>query len=353
MKQYVKSIDTLRIVAILAVVMTHTTTRTLEAAKFNLIGFPLTIFLNQVVRFAVPLFFMISGFVLELNYDPNSGYFAFLKKRFSKIFIPYVFWSAIYYLLVYNHNHDNFLRVILTGNASYQLFFIPALCIFYLLFPFFHQIYKIISNKLFLILLLISQVWLLHHDYFVKPFELSDPLYTVIMAYFFFIIGIVAARNKEAINLFVHKWKYILLPVAGISGIYVFCEGFSRYVTTGNYLSYYSKWRPSVLIYTIAVGLILFYFFEKPKLQFSFLEKLIKPNFFQKLSKLSFLVFLIHVIVLEEVWSLFAKSLFNMLNGNIVGKAVFDPIFFVIVSGISFSIAYILHKIPGLGRITG
>jgi surface polysaccharide O-acyltransferase-like enzyme len=132
MKQYVKSIDSLRTFAILAVVLIHTTTRTLEAAKFNLTAFPVSIFLNQIVRFAVPLFFMISGFVLETNFDEKSGYLSFIKKRFSRIFIPFVFWSAIYYLFVYNQNHDNFLRVILTGNASYQLYFIPTLCIFYL-----------------------------------------------------------------------------------------------------------------------------------------------------------------------------------------------------------------------------
>jgi surface polysaccharide O-acyltransferase-like enzyme len=344
MKQYVKSIDSLRIIAILAVVMTHTTTRTLEAAKFNLTGFPMSIFLNQIVRFAVPLFFMISGFVLELNYDQNSGYFAFLKKRFSKIFIPYVFWSAIYYLFIYNQNHDNFLKVILTGNASYQLFFIPALCIFYLIFPFLHRIYKIISNKLFLTLLLISQVYLLYRDYFIKPFTLSDPVYTVIMAYFLFIIGIVAARNKDAINFFVHKWKYILLFMAAVSGIYVFWEGFSRYVASGNYLSYYSKWRPSVLIYTFAVGFVLFHLFEKTKFQFSFTEKL---------SRLSFLVFLIHVIVLEEAWSFFGKSLFILMTGNIIGKILFDPIFFGIVAGTSFLIAYLLHKIPRIQGIIG
>jgi len=47
------------------------------------------IFLNQIARFAVPMFFMISGFVLELNYDGNTGFWQYLKKRFSRIFIPY------------------------------------------------------------------------------------------------------------------------------------------------------------------------------------------------------------------------------------------------------------------------
>jgi len=344
MKQYVKSIDSLRVLSILAVILIHTTTRTLEAAKFNLVGFPVTIFLNQIARFAVPLFILISGFVLETSFNPNLGYISFLKKRFSKIFIPYVFWSAIYYLFVYAQNRENFFHVLLKGNASYQLYFIPTLCIFYLIFPFLHKIYKIISNKIFLTLLFIFQIWLLYQDYFVTEFRLVDPLHIAILGYFFFIIGIVAARNKNEINLFVHKWKVLLLLATSGMGIYVFREGIGRFLATGNYLSYYSQWRPSILIYTIFLGLIFFHLFEKTKLQFSAVEKL---------SRLSFLVFFIHIIILEATWSLFGKSLFSLINGNIFGKALFDLIFFGTTVSASFFIAFILHKIPKLYRLTG
>lgn len=344
MKQYVKSIDSIRILCILAVLLIHTTTRTLEAAKFNLAAFPFTIFLNQISRFAVPLFFIISGFVLETNFDEKAGYFVFLKKRFSKIFVPYIFWSGIYYLFVYNQNHENFLQVVLKGNASYQLYFIPALCIFYLLFPFIHKIYNIISNKLFLVLLLISQLMFLYNDYFVKEYKLDDPIHIAILAYFFFVIGMVAARNKDAINRFVHKYKIFLLLITSGAGIYVLKEGITRFITTGNYLSYYSQWRPSTLIYTIAIGLVFFHLFEKSKLQFSLVEKL---------SKLSFLVFFIHVIILESTWSFFGKSLFIFMSNNPAGKIFFDGIFFGIVAGTSFIFAFILHKISKLYKLVG
>ena len=91
------SIDFLRLISILAVVMIHTTTRTIEASANNLAGFPLTFILNQLSRFAVPLFFLISGFVLELNYSYHSSYFVYLRKRLSRVLFPYLFWSAIYY----------------------------------------------------------------------------------------------------------------------------------------------------------------------------------------------------------------------------------------------------------------
>jgi len=344
MRERIKSIDSLRMLAILAVVLIHTTTRTLEASKFNLIGFSWTLFLNQIARFAVPLFFVISGFVLEISWDASLSYFSFLKKRFSRIFIPYVFWSLIYYFFVYTQNHENFIQVILKGDASYQLYFIPALCIFYLIFPFLNKIYKIVSNKFFLTFIFLSQMWFLYKDYFVKQFRFDDPVHIAILAYFFFIVGIVAARNMDRIKTFVQKWKYIIFSGAALTGIYVFWEGRDRYLATGNYLSYYSQWRPSVLIYVILIALVFFHLFEKTGLQFSLVEKL---------SRLSFLVFLIHVIVLENIWSFFGKNLFTLMNQNVTGKILFDPVFFGIVAGVSFLIAFILHKVPKLYKLTG
>jgi probable poly-beta-1,6-N-acetyl-D-glucosamine export protein len=344
MKTYVKSIDALRIFSILAVLIIHTTTRTIEATHANLIDFPFTLFLNQAARFAVPLFFIISGFLLEVNSEPKIKYWEYFKKRFGRVAVPYVFWSAVYYLFIYNQNHDNFFKVILTGNASYQLYFIPALCIFYLLFPFFHKFYKVLASKVGLLLLLILQVALLHQDYFVRDFRYPDPIRIVILGYFFFIVGMVAAKNREKIHLFIHKAKYILIPAMILMSYYVFAEGLRRYLSTGNFMAYYSQWRPSVLVYTLLVGLAFFHIFEKKGLQFSFVEKI---------SKLSFFVFFVHVIILEKFWTLFGKNLFNVLSGNSLGKLIFDPVFFGAVVLGSFLLAYLFHKVPKLSKLTG
>src|SRR5690242_5000258 len=98
--QHDNTIDVLRLVSILAVLLIHTTTRTLEISHYDLVNNLFTLFLNQASRFAVPLFFLISGFVLEVSNKPIK-YITFLKKRLGKIFIPYIFWSLIYYFLIY------------------------------------------------------------------------------------------------------------------------------------------------------------------------------------------------------------------------------------------------------------
>jgi len=344
MKQYVKSIDSLRILSILAVLVIHTTTRVLEAGKYDLAGFPLTIFLNQIARFAVPLFFVISGFVLELNSKEKIDYWNYLKRRFGRVIVPFIFWSLIYYFFVYTNNQDNILKVFLTGNASYQLYFIPTLIIYYLVFPLLHKIYKVISNKWVLGGILVVQLFFLYRDYFIGQFRFSDPIRITILSFFFFIIGMVASHYEDEIHQIVHKWKYILVPGAILSGVYVFLEGFLGFINHGDHLNFYSQWRPSVLVYTLLLAMVLFHLFEKNKLQFKLVEKI---------SKLSFLVFFIHVIVLEITWTLIGKTLFGIVNGNIFGKIILDLTFFGVVSGISFFIAFLLRKIPKLERVTG
>jgi probable poly-beta-1,6-N-acetyl-D-glucosamine export protein len=343
-KQYVKAIDAIRTASILAVLLIHTTTRTIETTHNDLNNFPWTLFLNQIARFAVPLFILISGFVLELNYDYHTNYWSYIKKRVGKILIPYLFWSLIYYYFVYTNNHDNLIKVVLTGDASYQLYFIPTLAIFYLVFPILHKFYKFISNKFVLIGLGAIQLYFLSLDYFVKEFKFADPIRITLLSFFFFIVGMVAARNKDKIIETVRKWKYLLISSVVILGFYVFLEGKVGFQISDSYLSFYSQWRPSVFFYTLGVFSILFYAFDKSRLQFAVVEKF---------SKLSYFVFFIHVIILEIIWKLLGHSLFNAIGRNSTGKIFFDPIFFVIVATTSFGIAHFIHKVPNLKRVTG
>ncbi|KKQ91943.1 MAG: hypothetical protein UU16_C0013G0003 [Candidatus Woesebacteria bacterium GW2011_GWA2_40_7] len=343
-KLRVKSLDAIRAIAISAVVLIHTTTRTIEAIKDNLTNFPFAFFLNQIARFAVPLFFMVSGFALELNYVNHTNHFAYLKKRFSKILIPYIFWSVIYYLLIYTQNHDNFLKVLYLGNASYQLYFIPTLFLFYLIFPIIHKMYSVLANKWILIILAFSQMLILYNDYFIKPYKLEDPLHTALMSYFVFILGMVAARNKDKLLEIALRWKTILAGFTVLTAFYIFWEGMTNFLKTGNYLTFYSNFRPSTLIYTILVGLVLFYIFDREHLKSS-------PR--KKLSDASFFVFFIHVIILENVWKFVGKSLFNSFGITPVGKIIFDPIFFGVVLGISFLTAFLIRKVPFAPKITG
>ncbi len=342
--KYDPAIDILRIISILAVVMIHTTTRTLEASRFDLLKFTWTLFLNQAFRFAVPVFFMLSGFVLELNYVNHTNYLTYFKKRISRLFIPYVFWSAIYYFFVYTRHTENFFQSVINGDASYQLYFIPSLLIFYILFPLMHKFYSTISNKFIIVILGIIQMILLYVDYSPKPLLIFFPVKIAILNFYIFLLGIISALHIDKIVQLINKWRYAFSIITLAIGFLIFYEGLNGYLKTHNYLYFYSQWRVSVFIYSILVSGLLYTFFQK---------KLLNSVFVKKLSSLTFFIFFIHVIVLEIVWRMIGINLFNISKNNLVRKLLFDPVFFFIVVGISYCIAFIAHKIPKLSKLTG
>jgi probable poly-beta-1,6-N-acetyl-D-glucosamine export protein len=338
-------IDSLRITAILAVIFIHSTTRILEVTSYHLINTLPTLFANQIFRFAVPLFFMISGIVLELNYNLHESYLAFLKKRIGRIFIPYIFWSVIYYYFIYAKNRDpNFINAIFRGDASYQLYFIPSLLILYLLFPLIHRCFGIIGNKFVLIFLGLIELALLYVDYNIKPFYLYLPIRVMILNYFVFIFGIKIAQNKQKFIDYINKWKGLLGFTGIVFALFVFWEGFAGFLKSHNYLTFYSQWRPSVLIYTLSLSGFLYWAFGR-------LSKFTKQ--IKLVAKFSFFVFFIHVLILEILWYVLFKNIYLNFQNLFFTQIVFDVLFFLSVAIISYALAYCCHKLPYLSKITG
>jgi len=340
-KTYNPAIDILRFTSILAVILIHTTTRTLEVNNLNVAALPWTLFLNQISRFAVPLFFMISGFVLELSNSNNANYFVYLKKRFSRIFIPYVFWSGIYYYFVYTKHNEDFLRALTTGSSSWQLYFIPSLLILYIIFPLIHKFLKLLNNKWVLTILGILQVMLLYQDYYLHSIHFFYPISIAAFNYYVFLLGALASNHQDSFFNFMKKWKIHLSVLTLGLGSWVFYEGYSLYLKTHNYLAFYSQWRPSVFLYTISIGSILYYLFNK-----------VNSSIFKTIARLSFFVFFVHVIILELLWHKVGMYIFQV-RPEISKQVWYDPLFFLVVAFISFTIAYGAHKIPYLSKITG
>lgn len=335
-KTYNPAIDILRFISILAVVLIHTTTRTLEVTHYDLYQTPWTLLFHQITRFTVPLFFLISGFVLELNYNHHINYWQYLIKRLQRIFIPFVFWSAIYFYFVYPQHGSGFLSALIYGSASHQLYFIPALLVFYLIFPLLHWFYRFFANKWVLFFLAAFQLWLLYADYYLRSLYIFYPLAVVSYNFYVFILGMVVSHYHDPLIAFVKKWLVALIPLTVFLGGYIFYTGRSLYYKTYDIGYFYSNWRPQVLLYTLALFAVLYYTFNRIKLNISLVKTL---------SGLSFFVFFIHIIILEKIWALIGTPSQPALW--------YDPFFFLLTVSISFFIAYLVHKIPYLAKLTG
>lgn len=344
-KHYNIAIDALRILAILAVIMIHSTTQTLQITHYAINTTPLVLFLNQISRFAVPLFFLISGFVLELSYRDNFTYARYIKRRTSRILVPYIFWSFFYSILIHKTSLSlSFITTLLLGNAEYHLYFIPTLIIFYAIFPFLHKNYRIISQKKILIPILIGELLLLAYDYYINTFALPDIFRVAILNFGVFLIGIITSHHETKLFTFIQKGKYTIAILLSIFTGGIYYESKYYYLTKQNLTAIYSQYRPLIYLYTLLLGGFLFYVFNRGSMP----RKLILT-----LSKLSFFVFFIHVELLEIYQNTIGQKLFIITHTQIAQQLWYDIAVFILISIISFTCAYIIHKIPHLNKITG
>ena len=86
-----------RVVSAFAVIMMHTNANCFYELKFDEC-WPIANFIEGFFSFAVPVFVMISGATL-LDYGKRYTTKEFFKKRFPRLFIPYVFWSVLSFIL--------------------------------------------------------------------------------------------------------------------------------------------------------------------------------------------------------------------------------------------------------------
>jgi surface polysaccharide O-acyltransferase-like enzyme len=86
-------VNNLRLISMFAVVVLHTASALIFNTKAPAQDWLVGDFYNALVRFAVPVFVMITGALL-LHRDYELG--DFLKKRIGRLIAPFFFWSLVY-----------------------------------------------------------------------------------------------------------------------------------------------------------------------------------------------------------------------------------------------------------------
>ncbi|XRD26144.1 acyltransferase [Lysinibacillus fusiformis] len=157
-RAHIDELNITRVLAILAVLLIHSTSTPVTALSSESRLYSIYVFLNISPKFAVPVFIFLSGFVLFYNYIQKDFtktlIVRFYKKRVTQILIPYLFFSVFYYAAMQFYvTHDfsltwhalfsvEFLEKLLIGKAYTHLYYIFIMVQFYLLFPLFLYILK-------------------------------------------------------------------------------------------------------------------------------------------------------------------------------------------------------------------
>lgn len=100
--------------------------------------------INELARTGVPLFFMISGYLLLSS--PNTlNIPLFYKSRLSKFMGPFLFWDIVYYCFFRVRNGQSvlsfdFFRELLRAGSSYHLWFMYSMILLCFMLPFVKKI---------------------------------------------------------------------------------------------------------------------------------------------------------------------------------------------------------------------
>ena len=135
-------IDLIRVIAVFQVVLVHLSYVIFFKEDLLSPNWIAANFYDSFSRMGVPLFFMVSGYLLLNKREPLAGFFC---KRFLKVGIPTLFWSVAYLLWSVEAYRNgtmsplgialSMLKAIYLGNVEIHLWFLYILIGIYLVVP--------------------------------------------------------------------------------------------------------------------------------------------------------------------------------------------------------------------------
>jgi surface polysaccharide O-acyltransferase-like enzyme len=342
-KQNITWINNLRLLAMFAVIVLHTASPLL----FRYNNVPVNNWIiadtyNAIVRFAVPMFVMITGaLLLHREYELSS----FLKKRIGRLILPFLFWSLVYigyqwYIEIIVFSDDAWANVKLilsqlkTG-ASYHLWYVYLLIGLYLFIPILSRFVRNATEKEILYFLAIWFLTILISKPYLTQFDTA-----VDLRYFTGYIGYLVLGYYLA-------YKRFTIPYLAFPALLIFAACVVL-ITCGTYYLQIKDHELSTFFYepigpfVVALSASVFLAAKNIKVK-------MKPIFntiFLNAGKYTLGIYLIHALVL------------NILELNNITYDIFNPIVSIPLVAllcfiISWVVIYILGKTPLLKYIIG
>lgn len=303
---------------------------------------------DSAVRFAVPLFLMLSGVTLLIKeYDLVDFY----KRRFSRVLIPFLFWIVIYWIYrwvtlsaklqphefpaILNWAIDLFLK----EGVSKHFWYIYMIVFIYLIIPFMgNWLRKLNASAVSNLLLLWAVLTFLLKSTPLNMYSWSGDYGSKFLGYFLYsgylILGYYLMKlrtNLPVIKLVAVIIFSLSLAVSAVLTFYLSTKSHKLDLTLYNYLSV------NTIIQTISIFLI-------------FKDSIIKNKIIgwitKTISDYSYGIYLVHIIVISFF---FDRGIYWKFTYPLVSI----PLLSLTVLVCSFVIIFVLRKIPFLKSISG
>lgn len=342
-------VDIVRAVSAFGVLFTHVTMIIVNywdkkpLVRGDEVWWTTSVFYAFLARSALGLFFMISGYLLLSSQGET---FAFLKKRIPKLLIPLAFWGVFYILWHGGLSEDpvkavkSVLIALATGQLEFHLWFLYAFIGLYLFVP---------ILRIFVANAKESDVWYFFLVWFVLSpvfsfFEIASGYHLMLtrLTYFsgflgFFLLGYLLGRRDLD-----RKWTlaaWILLPIWAGAETYLMY----RDVHANKLMN--EQWFDTLTIHVAPYTALMFIALKGlgQRIQSRLAESSKVPVMWESLSRASLGIILIHVVVLEYMYTGF--------GGFHLAPYDFHPLLSVPVISVAgyavcYGLVWVMQKIP-------
>ena len=336
--------DWLRVFSCFSVVVLHVSGKKWYSSQILSHEWKIFNFYNSIVRFGVPIFFMISGTIF-LEKDISFG--IMLNKYIKRIYIKLLFWSFCYSLrekIIHKNNIKKTFLIFLKGH--FHLWFLFRICGLYLVTPFLKQIAK--NEKLFKTFLVLHIFFgLLFPNLLIVIFYNSKDYYNTLNDIIsnFGLNGFLNHQQMYYISgFYLHQYNIkplfrIIFYMLGIIGT-TFTFQLTYYISfkKNKKINFYSGFFINVFFASIGIFIFFKYNFNNLKC-----KKNIK-EFIKKLGSLTFGIYIIHPFVIEEFYRRYN-----------INTLLFEPLYNVPINSlitflISLILVYIIKLIPFINQ---
>jgi len=281
-------------------------------------------FSDGITLVAVPLFFIISGYLFFLGFNGTIKEFIYkYNKRLKTLVVPYLFWSIGVLLLFYvlqflpefktffgsklikDYSLNEFLIKIFITPIPLQLWFLRDLILLTLLSP---VIYWLIRNIRILFLLILFFVWFFDLNYIVL--ESSSLL--------FFIFGASLSIKKSNILLIDFSKRYYIYAFLWLA--LVLSKSILLYQDYGHDLLFRVIDKSGILVGVLAVWSVY---------DFLFKNKDLSNHKFYEISSFSFFLYAFHIPILSVI----RRGFFTIMGkGELASLFIYFAVPFVTIS---------------------
>jgi acyl-CoA synthetase (AMP-forming)/AMP-acid ligase II/membrane-bound acyltransferase YfiQ involved in biofilm formation len=366
-RPYLHELDPIRVITALAVVGVHVLTfaavlDTTPAAMQMQLG------MGSALHFTREVFMFTTAFVLVYTYaGANFDLKTFIRKRGIGVVVPYALWSLFY--LVLNRSFTSpaqftlsAVKALLSGDASYQLYYILLTIQFYALFPLLLLVLPWIrrhqwlvlgaSCALELVLLTVDYVYVQTPPYastwwgalFNDYQDRFLPIYQ-----FYFILGAVAALNLERIRSLLRRHGATIV-VTALVALSLLWMNYALAVwwlhQPDDYAS--SVLQPELLPYSLTVLAVLGWLACRWVARRGPNRAPRGARFWRMLADAAFGIYLVHPLVLSFALRTIAPAL-----PTAIPVALRVGLLWAFVGSLSAAISVLLMKTPVLSRLVG